>query len=165
MEQNWTFVVDSVLILRGFGALVWGFVYAAGLTFTKTGRYLANQLTWFSVVIGVGGCLMLSWPAGWYTVAGVFALAAVGIILRSLILDSRGHRPDDTIFRSHKTKNGIDDATAHIMTIWQLAIKGAQHAPPNWAATFNMILTNSEMARSHLVAARRGDEFNPRTRP
>lgn len=159
MNGDPLFYVDSVLILRVFGGLSFGFAYAAVLQFTDLGKYLADQLTWASVVIGMTGVMLLSWPADWYTVALVLAAASVGIILRSLLLDSRGRKRDDTIFRSHKTKNGIDDAMVSIVTAWGLALDGAKDAPPQYGVIFNQILTLLETARAHLAAARRGEEW------
>lgn len=153
------FYVDSVLILRVFLGVCWGFLYAATLTFTDVGKYLADQITWFSVVIGVGVSMLISYPGDWYTVALVMAASSAGIILRSILLDSRGRKRDDTIFRSHKTKNGIDDATVCVVKAWALALDGAKDAPPAQGVIFNQILTLLETARSHLTAARRGEEW------
>ena len=80
--------------------------------------------------------------------------------MRSLVLDSRGRRKDDTLFRSHKVKNGIDDATAMLIKAWALALDGAQTAPPAQAVIFNQMLLLLETARAHLSAARRGEEFS-----
>lgn len=68
---------------------IFGVVYALSLQHTARGRALAVRMTWLSVVIGVGGDLLISLLVipfkSWQRVAGVFALSAVGLIARSLI--------------------------------------------------------------------------------
>lgn len=70
-------------------SLIFGIVYALLLQHTDRGRALATRMTWVSVVIGVGGNLLISLIVvpiqAWQRVAGVFALSSLGIIARSLI--------------------------------------------------------------------------------
>lgn len=69
--------------------LAWGIAYAAFLQFTSIGRYIVERVTWLSVVIGVGGDLLIAGPfVGWPVVLAVGAIigaSSIGIIARSLI--------------------------------------------------------------------------------
>lgn len=75
----------SVSLLSFF----FGLIYAVLLQRTARGQALAARMTWLSVVIGVGGDLLISLlivpVKSWQRVAGVFALSSIGIIARSLI--------------------------------------------------------------------------------
>lgn len=80
---------NSYLVFALFFALIWGFVWAACLQYTRWGRWLALYRTWITVVIGVGVdlailALVFDFQA-WRTILAIFALSAVGIITRSLI--------------------------------------------------------------------------------
>jgi len=70
-------------------AAIFGLIYAVLLQHTERGRALAARMTWLSVVIGVGGDLLISLLIvpfkSWQRVAGVFALSSLGIIARSLV--------------------------------------------------------------------------------
>jgi len=70
-------------------AAIWGASYALFIQRTEMGRTLAKSTTWLSVVIGVGGDLLISLLIvpfkSWQRVAGVFALSSLGIIARSLV--------------------------------------------------------------------------------
>lgn len=70
-------------------SLIFGLIYALVLQHTERGRALAARMTWLSVVIGVGGDLLISLLIvpfkSWQRVAGVFALSSLGIIARSLV--------------------------------------------------------------------------------
>ena len=69
-------------------ALVWGGVWAFCLSYFEWGRWLALHRTWITVVVGVGvdlGILYAALPwESWWIVAAVFALSAVGIVIRSI---------------------------------------------------------------------------------
>lgn len=72
-------------------AVVWGFVWAACLQYTAWGRWLAKKRTWLTVVVGVGVDLLILWRVVdrrcWWQIVQVIALSAIGIILRSLIME------------------------------------------------------------------------------
>lgn len=74
----------AVLLL----ALVWGGIWAVFLQVHPWGQWLAVRRTWISVVVGVGGDLVLLLLvldlATWGMVAGVVAVSSVGIVVRSL---------------------------------------------------------------------------------
>jgi hypothetical protein len=74
-------------------AAVWGAIWALCLQKTQWGRWLALHRTWLTVVVGVGVnlailCFVLPRKL-WFSVAEVFALSSIGIILRSLINEYR----------------------------------------------------------------------------
>jgi Na+/melibiose symporter-like transporter len=77
-------------------ALIWGGVWAWCLQFTRWGQFLARRRTWFTVVVGIGGDLLLVlwllleiplddplWV--WVRICAVIGLSAIGIIIRSLV--------------------------------------------------------------------------------
>lgn len=69
-------------------AVFWGVFWAGCLQFTRWGRFLAIKRTWITVVVGVGGdllVLLLVLPLGlWLVVCEVVAGSAIGIVGRSL---------------------------------------------------------------------------------
>jgi hypothetical protein len=84
---------DLVRALMLVLALFWGIFWACFLQFVPVGRFLAVRRTWLTVVIGVGVDLglmkpVLPWEL-WLMVAGIVALSAVGIIVRSLCNEHR----------------------------------------------------------------------------
>ena len=107
MHLNAEITIDLVLILRLLLAGSFGGFYAIFLEFSAQGRYLAKQLTWLAVVIGVGVDLAIAYNANWWTTVAVVAFSSVGIIARSLVAASR-ERPDIDLGR-YKTKWVLDD--------------------------------------------------------
>lgn len=86
--------VNNVLfgILLG---LAWGIAYAAFLQFTDIGRYIVERVTWLSVVIGVGGDLLIAglfigWPVV-MSMGAIIGASSIGIIARSLINYQQAH--------------------------------------------------------------------------
>jgi hypothetical protein len=79
-------------ILSGLG---WGIAYAAFLQFTDIGRYIVERVTWLSVVIGIGGDLLIAGLfVGWPVVLAVGAIigaSSIGIVARSLINYQQAH--------------------------------------------------------------------------
>lgn len=69
-------------------AVIWGALWAAYLQWTRTGRWLAYQRTWITVVVGVGGDLLIALlcmeRSEWRKIAGIVAASSIGIIFRSL---------------------------------------------------------------------------------
>lgn len=78
------------LIIR-FLAVIWGFAWAACLQYTTWGRWLAVKRTWLTVVVGVGVDMLILWRVldrrAWWQAVEIIGLSAIGIILRSLILE------------------------------------------------------------------------------
>lgn len=76
-----------------FLAVTWGFLWAAFLEFTQAGRWMVKRRTWQSVVIGVGVDLLilrrLLPRAQWWWVVEIISLSAIGILLRSWLLEHR----------------------------------------------------------------------------
>jgi hypothetical protein len=79
--------------------LIFGTAYALFLEFHPFGDFLAKQRTWLSVVVGVGGCLLIArWriPAeNWNVIFISFLTAGLPIIIRSLRHEQRDWR--DTV--------------------------------------------------------------------
>ena len=80
-------MVQFVLLL---GA-IWGVIIAVAIEYTALGRWIAERMTWLSVVAGVGGdlllLLLLADEAGrvlWWQVAAVIAVSSAGVIYRGL---------------------------------------------------------------------------------
>lgn len=71
-----------------FLALIWGSIWAAFLQVHPLGRFLAVKRTWITVVIGVGGDLLIALLVvelkPWLMMLAIIALSSVGIIFRSL---------------------------------------------------------------------------------
>lgn len=69
-------------------ALIWGAIWATFIQFSRFGRWLVNRRTWITVVIGVGGdliILLFMIPFRiWIKFFTIVALSSVGIIYRSL---------------------------------------------------------------------------------
>lgn len=69
-------------------ALIWGAIWAAFLQFVPLGKFLARHRTWFTVVIGVGGDMLILLAIipfdVWLLVVLVVGLSSVFIITRSL---------------------------------------------------------------------------------
>lgn len=69
-------------------ALIWGAIWASYLQYTRTGRWLAYQRTWLTVVVGVGGDLIIALYCverkQWLRFATIIAASSVGIIARSI---------------------------------------------------------------------------------
>lgn len=82
-------MLQLAMILAG----IWGALWAAYLQFSQHGHYLAVRRTWLSVVIGVGGNMLILLSVlplyQWFTVLTVIGASAVGIIARSLYNERR----------------------------------------------------------------------------
>lgn len=85
--------------------VLWGALWGSFLQFTKTGRWLANARTWITVVVGVGGNLLIALlflPFHfWLYVVGLFAVSSLPIIARSLINE---HRDTEAFFDALKDR-------------------------------------------------------------
>lgn len=76
-----------------FLGIFWGVFYAVFLQQTKVGKFLVIHRTWITVVVGVGvdiAIMAIVMPFEHVvTVFSVFAASALGIVARSLYLESR----------------------------------------------------------------------------
>jgi hypothetical protein len=75
--------------------LAWGIAYAAFLEKTAVGRYIVERVTWLSVVIGIGGDLLIAglfigWPVT-LALGAIIGASSIGIIARSLIHYQKDH--------------------------------------------------------------------------
>lgn len=148
--------VDLLLILRILLAFGWGFAWAAILQFTRHGQFLAMERTWLTVVIGVGVDLLIAYPADWYTIALVISFSSVGIIVRSLLNESKR---DETNWHGYKVKHGLEDAAALIGEIITRLEKILQtnSLPPADVAAISQALGRAGRLKETILAARRGD--------
>jgi len=105
-----SFSLDYVVILRLSGAFLWGLLLALFLQWTRIGRFLADERTWASVVIGVGVDLLIAYPAGWWTIAGVVVASGLPMIARSMLLEAR---VDEEGLGRNKLKWLLEDAIAY----------------------------------------------------
>jgi len=80
--------IDWLLIGRCFGAMVWGVLWALFLQFHRLGRFMADERTWITVVIGVGVDLVIGIGTVWWEMWLVVVCSSIGIIARSLINES-----------------------------------------------------------------------------
>jgi hypothetical protein len=127
MAYNAEISLDLVLVLRLLVAFGFGIFYALFLHFSRQGQYLAKQLTWAAVVIGIGADLTIAYNADWWTVAGVVALSSVGIIGRSLVSASREER--DVELGRYKTKwvlDDVDDYSSDLIALLDELLKGSE---------------------------------------
>lgn len=105
------FFVDLLLLLRILAAVLWGSAWAAYLTWTEHGRYLAKERTWITVVAGVGVDLIIAYGGDWWTVIFVIAASSPPIIARSLYQE-RLQEAKQVNYNANHLKWGVEDATA-----------------------------------------------------
>lgn len=98
--------IDFILIGRCLGAVLWGIGLACFLQFSRLGRFLASERTWVSVVIGVGGDLLLVIGAQWWETWLIVAFSSLGIIVRSLVNE---HRETEPALNRYRTKWQMED--------------------------------------------------------
>jgi hypothetical protein len=77
------------MLAAALAGIIWGGCWALYLQTTTLGRYLANHMTWLTVVIGVGvdlAILLAVLPLdAWLAVLAVVGGSAIPIIGRSLV--------------------------------------------------------------------------------
>ena len=98
--------LDPVLIIRCFGALFWGIMLAVFLQYVRIGKFIAEQRTWLSVVLGIGGDLLIAWQAEWLEICVIISLSAVGMVWRSVVNEEH-YQPK---LNSYKVKHWMEDA-------------------------------------------------------
>jgi hypothetical protein len=99
--------VDLGLVLRCLGALLWGILWAVTLQFSRLGKFLVQERTWISVVIGVGVDMVIGIGAPWWVIWLVVVFSSLGIIARSLFNEHQGFSPD---LNSYKHKWALEDS-------------------------------------------------------
>lgn len=77
-------------------AFVWGVAVAVFIEYTELGRWIAEHLTWLSVVIGIGGDLLIllvlldeAGRVAWWQMVAVIGLSSLGVICRGLVVSYR----------------------------------------------------------------------------
>jgi len=102
--------MDRFMLIVLILAFVWGVVWALFLQLTPAGRFLAKRRAWITVVIGVGGDMLIALLCisfgDWLRVGLIIALSAVAIIVRSLL--NEWHETDE-IIRTFKDKDRQQD--------------------------------------------------------
>ena len=81
-------MLSFVLVL----ALAWGVMFALILHYVPIGRFMVRRYTWLTLVIGIGVdmfLISLMLPlAEWLVVVGIITASSMGMIGRSLAVDS-----------------------------------------------------------------------------
>ena len=97
----------------GFGlalGFIWGTLWVLFLQCTEAGQFLALRRTWITVVIGVGGDLLILLLfldfTTWLMALAVFATSSISIITGSLVNELRDARDLETMIDGDKGKVG-----------------------------------------------------------
>jgi len=155
MTSTVSISVDLLLIGRCLLALFWGILWAIFLQHTRAGKFLTEERTWLTVVVGVGVDGAISFGGDWWTCAAVLAFSSVGIIARSLLNET--NRPP--ALGAYKTVWVLEDGIALMRDITaglQAILKGGKLSGPLNASLSN-ILSRAHDANELLRAARRGE--------
>lgn len=160
--------VDYPLIFRLFLAFIWGFGWAAYLQFTRNGKFLVQERTWLTVVVGIGVDLLISFPyeggnGNWSTIAMVIATSSIGIIVRSLWNEQKEAEVNT---KSYKLIWGLEDAIAtNRKAIEQLVkILDASQLPQGDVSQLSKVLATLHRLQQIIQASRRG-EYNQKNSP
>ncbi|MEM7347998.1 MAG: hypothetical protein AAF485_27510 [Chloroflexota bacterium] len=150
-----SFAIDLTLFLRLFGGFLWGFLWAAILQWTRKGKFLAEERTWLTVVIGIGVDLIIAYPANWWVIAGVIVCSSVGIIWRSL--HNELHQPPK--FNRNKMIWGVEDGIAQAATVIDRLqnVLAAGTVPAADASQISRALGELDKLREGLRLARAGE--------
>ena len=103
--------IDFLLIARCLLALLWGIFYALFLNYTHSGQQIASDVTWLSVVVGIGVDFVIAFNSTYWTLLAVVSFSSVGIITRSLYNESKG------VSHPYIAIKFISDATANVGNI------------------------------------------------
>lgn len=97
------------LLAAALAGVIWGGIWALVLQSTAIGRYLVSQLTWLTVVIGFGGCLLILLFVlpidAWLTVLAVIGAAGLPIVGRSLYNMMREVQDTVTVLGDRRNDN------------------------------------------------------------
>lgn len=149
MGVTFTISLDFVLIARCLGALVWGIALALFLQHHRIGRYLAEEKTWITVVLGVGVDLLIAWQAEWLVVCAVIVFSSAGIIFRSLYND--GFEPNPQSYKlKHRLEDAIDDL-GDVINLLSMALDDGK------AGNVSKALSKVHRAQRMLTLARYGE--------
>ena len=154
--------VDLPLIFRVSLGILWGALWAVFIQFNRHGKFLAEERTWITVVIGVGIDLLIAYPWGggqgdWFTVALVISTSSIGIIVRSLANEKKEAELNP---KSYKLIWGILDAIAltqdAIDQLTRLLETGTELGKAE-AVKINKTLGILHRLKGTITNARRGD--------
>lgn len=147
--------VNWVLIARCLGALFWGVLLAIFLQFSRMGRFLAAERTWISVVVGVGGDLLLGIGATWWAMWLIVAFSSIGIVARSLVNE---HRETEPALNRYKTKWQMEDTIDRCGDVIGALEKGLAAMDEAQRVQFiSLALTAAHQASRNITAARYGE--------
>lgn len=149
MALEYSFNIDFLVIARCFAALCWGISLAVFLQYSKLGRFIANERTWLSVVLGIGVDLLIAWNAPWLLTCAVIAFSSVGIVYRSIYNERYEPNP-----RSYKVKHWMEDAidaTGDAIRLLETALDDGR------AGSVSKALSRIHAAQRALMLARYGE--------
>ncbi len=147
--------LDFVLIARCLGALVWGIGLACFLQYQRLGQFLAHERAWLSVIIGVGGDLLLGIGAAWWQLWLIVACSSLGVIARSLNNEQAAPEP---ALNKYKTKWAMEetiDACGSIITALEHALSAPDDA--GRVRCISTALSAAHQASRHITFARYGE--------
>jgi len=144
--------VDWLLIGRCFLSFLWGILYATFLQHHRLGQFLADERTWFSVVIGVGADLLLGIGALWWELWLITVFSSVGIITRSLINARDQVGPPS----GYKVLWGLEDAISISVELIELLERLVEDEDGERAAALSRGLRLAHRISRKVGDARRG---------
>jgi len=153
-----SFSVNLEFILRLFVAFSWGLIWAACLQWNRWGKFLVEERTWITVVIGVGIDLAIAYPEDWWTVAAIIAASAIGIIARSLynesVIGNKGKR-----LMPNKSLWNLDDIatlTMDITGILTTMLQDNGELPARTVTPLARVIAMSQTIKAKVEDARKG---------
>lgn len=145
------FSVDLLLIGRCLGALLWGIGLALFLQFHRMGKFLADERTWLTVIVGVGVDMLLGIGGTWWELWLVIAFSSLGIIWRSLRNEER-ETPNVKAYKTLWAMEAALDAVGDVITELQKALETS-----DGLAHVSKALSRAHVASRSLTLARYGE--------
>lgn len=151
--------LNPVFFLRLFVAFSWGIGYALFIQFHPWGRYLAEERTHYSVVIGIIVDLGIAFKEDWATIAMVITVSYIGIFIRSTY-NERNKVPR----LPNKTQWNLADITT--LALDQIAIlttimNDAQNLPQDIIKPLSTILLKTHRIKAKVEDARNATYRGP----
>lgn len=147
------FSVDLLLIGRCLGALLWGIGLALFLQFHRMGKFLADERTWLTVIVGVGVDMLLGIGGTWWELWLVIAFSSIGIIWRSL----RNEERETPNVKAYKTLWAMEAALDAVGDVITELTKGLEVGTPEALAHVSRALSKAHVASRNLTLARYGE--------
>jgi len=157
-----SFSLNILLILRLFGALFWGFGWAAFIQWHRFGQFLVEERTWLTVVVGVAVDLAIAFPEGWGVVAAVIAASSCGIIVRSLYNESAGKKGKRIM--PNKSQWSLMDISSLAMDdidMLQALMHDTDQIPQKIIKPLSQLLLNNHRIRDKVKDALSGNHQGP----